>query len=119
MQPHSGKGSGGGGGGGGGSGGGRCGGPGKNKSKGGRVGRASGTHCPNSSEIVKGAAWAFNKRLSCNKCSDQFHHEYFECPVVFAENNPGHNMPGWIVQNGKPVHAPGMWNADGTINDAC
>eukprot|EP00961_Rhodomonas_salina_P235068 3177167-Rhodomonas_salina.1 len=119
LTPAAGAGSGGGGGGGvnagGGGGGARQGGGGGVDAK--KKKREVGVHCPNSAEIVAGMPWAISKRSSCHQCSGK--HEIFECPIKFFEKTSNH-MPGWRDDgSGKPTKVPGMWGADGNINDAC
>eukprot|EP00961_Rhodomonas_salina_P218949 2959538-Rhodomonas_salina.1 len=115
-QPFGGKGGGGGGG--------KCcggragGGGGLGKGRGAGGGRRCGLHAPNAAELVRGATWAFDKKVTCNLCSDGFYHEFFECLVVFAEESGGVDMPGWSVVSCKPVKVPAMWNGD-SINDSC
>ena len=116
MQPFGGKSDGGGGGKRGGGRGGVVGGLVKGRGAGG--GRKCGLHVPNTAEIVRGATWAVEKKVTCNRCGDGFYHEYFECPVLFAEESGGVDMPGWSVVNGKPVKVSAMWSGD-SINDAC
>eukprot|EP00961_Rhodomonas_salina_P036360 488774-Rhodomonas_salina.2 len=65
-------------------------------------------HAPNAAKL----------KAKCNRCGEGFHHEFFECPAVFADASGGFDMPGWSIENGKQVKDPAMWSCD-SINYTC
>eukprot|EP00961_Rhodomonas_salina_P169766 2287566-Rhodomonas_salina.1 len=60
-------------------------------------GRKNSVHAPNAAELVRGVAWAVEKKAKCNRCGEGFHHEFFECPAVLAEVSGGFDMQGWSI----------------------